>query len=46
MKWSVNKIIAVALALACAVPAGAQDKLSLREAVELLLKNSEQVQIA
>jgi outer membrane protein TolC len=42
----VNKIIAVALALACAVPAGAQDKLSLREAVELLLKNSEQVQIA
>ncbi len=46
MKWSVNKIIAVAVALACAVPAGAQDKLSLREAVELLLKNSEQVQIA
>ena len=46
MKWSVNKVIAVAVALACAVPAGAQDKLSLREAVELLLKNSEQVQIA
>jgi outer membrane protein TolC len=46
MKWTVNKIIAVAVALACAVPAGAQDKLSLREAVELLLKNSEQVQIA
>jgi outer membrane protein len=46
MKWSVNKIIAVAVALACAVPAGAQDNLSLREAVELLLKNSEQVQIA
>jgi outer membrane protein len=46
MKWSVNKIIAVAVVLACAVPAGAQDKLSLREAVDLLLKNSEQVQIA
>ena len=45
MKWSVNKIIAVAVALACAVPAGAQDKLSLRQAVDLLLKNSEQVQI-
>jgi outer membrane protein TolC len=46
MKWSVNKIVAVAVALACAVPAGAQDKLSLREAAELLLKNNEQVQIA
>jgi len=45
MKWSVYKIIVVAVALACAVPAGAQDKLSLREAVDLLLKNSEQVQI-
>jgi outer membrane protein TolC len=46
MKWTVHKIVAVAVVLACAVPARAQDKLSLREAVELLLKNSEQVQIA
>jgi outer membrane protein TolC len=46
MKWTVHKIVAVAAGLVCVLSAWAQDKLSLRESVDLLLKNSEQVQIA
>lgn len=46
MKWTVHKIVAVAVVLACVLPARAQDKISLRESAELVLKNNEQVQIA
>jgi outer membrane protein len=46
MKWTVHKIAALAVGLAFVFPARAQEKLSLRESVDLLLKNNVQVQIA
>ncbi len=46
MKWIVDKIVTAGMILACTVSAEGQDKMSLRDAVELLLKNNQQVQIA